>query len=165
MNDIVPPYDGRHLIADLHGCSGLSDIALVEDALARAAHAAGATVLEVRLHSFGPGQGVTGVALLAESHISIHTWPEHGYAALDIFICGRRHDLDRALAVVRDALKAAAVETRTIPRGYQAVGEEPRLASLGPLLAHHAMASASAPQMAKPLIIGIVVPSKSCPIA
>ena len=75
------PYDGRHLIAELHGCSGLTDVALVEKALTDAATAAGATLLEVKLHAFGPGQGVTGVALLAESHISIHTWPEHGYAA------------------------------------------------------------------------------------
>lgn len=130
MNDIVPPYDGRHLIADLHGCSGLSDIALVEDALTRAALAAGATVLDVRLHGFGPGQGVTGVALLAESHISIHTWPEHGYAALDIFICGRRHDIDRALGVVREALSASAVERRVIHRGYQALPEPLRVANL-----------------------------------
>ena len=114
------PYDGRHLVAELHGCARLDDIALVERLLAEAAAAAGATLLEIRLHAFGPGQGVTGVALLAESHISIHTWPEHGYAALDIFLCGRRHDLDRALAVVAKGLGAARVEARTLARGYEA---------------------------------------------
>ena len=82
------PYDGRHLIADLNGCSGLTDERLIASALTEAAAAAGATVLEIRLHSFGPGQGVTGVALLAESHISIHTWPERDFAAVDIFMCG-----------------------------------------------------------------------------
>lgn len=114
------PYDGRHLIADLHGCAGLTDAALVEHSLAAAAAAAGATLLEVRLHAFGPGQGVTGVALLAESHISIHTWPEHGYAAVDIFLCGRRHDLDAALAVIAEALEAKSVGRQTVPRGYRA---------------------------------------------
>ncbi len=112
------PYDGRHLIAELHGCSGLADVQLVERALIGAAAAAGATLLELRLHGFGAGQGVTGIALLAESHISIHTWPEHGYAAVDIFLCAPRHDLEAALAVLADALGAQRVEQQLIARGY-----------------------------------------------
>ncbi len=114
------PFDGRHLIAELHGCSGLADIRLVEGALIGAAEAAGATLLEVRLHGFGPGEGVTGVALLAESHISIHTWPEHGYAAVDIFLCAPRHDLEAALEVMAEALAARHVEQQLIARGYAA---------------------------------------------
>jgi S-adenosylmethionine decarboxylase len=114
------PYEGRHLIAELHGCSGLADIQLIETALERAAAAAGATLLETRLHGFGERQGVTGVALLAESHISIHTWPEHGYAAVDIFLCAPRHDLEAALAVLSNALKAERVEQQLIARGYAA---------------------------------------------
>jgi len=114
----VPPYDGRHLIADLHGCSGLDDINLIDRALRSAAAAAGATILEVRLHGFGPGHGVTGMALLAESHISIHSWPEHGYAAIDIFLCGARHNADDALAAIVDALNAKAVTKTLIERGY-----------------------------------------------
>jgi S-adenosylmethionine decarboxylase len=119
MADSPPPYDGRHLLADFHGCaSRLDDITLVKQALQDSAAAAGATILDMQLHHFGDGQGVTGVALLAESHISIHTWPEHGYAALDFFLCGSRHDLDGALAVVTAALQPARVSTRTIERGY-----------------------------------------------
>jgi S-adenosylmethionine decarboxylase len=119
MTASAPPYDGRHLLADLHGCRApLDDIGLVEQALRDAARVAGATILDLRLHHFGEGQGVTGIALLAESHISIHTWPEHGYAALDFFLCGRRHDIEGALAEVEAALKPADVQARTIARGY-----------------------------------------------
>lgn len=115
-------YEGRHLLADLFGCSGLDDAALIEAAMRAAAAAAGATLLDVRLHAFGPGAGVTGVALLAESHLSIHSWPEHGYAAIDIFLCGRRHDPEAALAVLVARLGAARVEQRLIARGFAAAG-------------------------------------------
>ena len=114
------PYDGRHLIAELHGCSGLTDIGLIERALTDAAAAAGATLLDIKLHAFGPGQGVTGVALLAESHISIHTWPEHGYAAVDIFLCGPQNHLDAALAVIIVALDATEIEQQVLTRGFAA---------------------------------------------
>ncbi|HEY9552895.1 adenosylmethionine decarboxylase [Allosphingosinicella sp.] len=120
----APPYEGRHLIADLHGCSGLADVALVERALAEAAEAAGATLLDIRLHGFGPGQGVTGVALLGESHISIHSWPEHGYAAIDIFLCGARHDLEASLAVIARQLRATSVVKQVVERGYRGVSSE-----------------------------------------
>jgi S-adenosylmethionine decarboxylase len=118
---ITPPYDGRHLIADLHGCTGLDDVARIERALRAAAVAAGATVIDLRLHHFGPGSGVTGMALLAESHISVHTWPEHGYAALDCFLCGARHDLAAALDAVVAELSPARVETQTLKRGFGAL--------------------------------------------
>lgn len=119
MTTTAEPYDGCHLIADLHQCErALDDIVEIERALRGGVDAAGATLLELRLHSFGPGQGITGVALLAESHISIHTWPEHGYAALDFFLCGRRHDVTLALAAVKDVLRPGRTIERTIARGY-----------------------------------------------
>ena len=111
-------YSGTHLLADLFGCDGLDDIARVEAALRAAVTAAGATLLEIRLHGFGAGQGVTGVALLAESHISIHSWPERGYAAADIFLCGRRHDLDAALAALVLGLGADRFTEQRVARGF-----------------------------------------------
>lgn len=118
----APPYDGRHLIADLHGCAGLDDPARIERLLTSAAAAAGATLLEVRLHHFGGAQGVTGVALLAESHISIHSWPEHGYAAVDIFMCGRAHDLDAALDTIAEGLGARITNRVLLERGFALSG-------------------------------------------
>ena len=111
---------GTHLLADLYACSRLADIDVVDAALRAAVSAAGATLLDLRLHGFGDGMGITGVALLAESHISIHTWPEHGYAAVDIFLCGERHDLSAALAAMTDAFGAARCEERRIARGFGA---------------------------------------------
>lgn len=81
-------YAGSHLIIDLWDADHLDDIGVIELALRRSVQAAGATLLHLHLHEFTPNGGVSGVAVLAESHISIHTWPERGYAALDVFMCG-----------------------------------------------------------------------------
>jgi S-adenosylmethionine decarboxylase len=107
---------GIHLLADLHGCQGLADPARIEAALRAAVAATGATLLNLQLHHFGPGQGVTGVALLAESHLSIHSWPEHGFAAIDIFLCGGA-DPGPALDIIAAALCAARIDARRVPRG------------------------------------------------
>lgn len=81
---------GRHIILDMRTATAgaLKDPAEVERILRDAATATGATILSGHFHHFGPEQGVTGVLVLAESHISIHTWPEHYYTAIDIFVCG-----------------------------------------------------------------------------
>ena len=81
-------FAGTHLIIDLWQAASLDDIDVVKTALKDAAKAAGATLLKIDLHCFTPNGGITGVAVLAESHISIHTWPERAYAAVDVFMCG-----------------------------------------------------------------------------
>ena len=80
---------GRHLLLELRDCNKavLDDLKYLENALVSAAEEAGATVLGKSFHQFAP-QGVSGVVLIAESHLSLHTWPEHAYAAVDIFTCG-----------------------------------------------------------------------------
>jgi S-adenosylmethionine decarboxylase len=120
MTHPAAPHDGCHLLAELYGCSHLGDAPLIERALADAAKAAGATLLDLKVHGFGAGHGVTGIALLAESHISIHTWPEHDYAAIDIFLCAPWHDAEAGLEVLIEALAAERVERRRIVRGYAA---------------------------------------------
>src|ERR1700751_5394033 len=102
------PCAGVHLIVDLHGAQGLDDIDLIEATLRRCVTAARATLLHIHLHHFHPN-GVSGVAVLAESHISIHTWPDAGYAALDVFMCGKASP-DACVPVLRDAFPAQRVE-------------------------------------------------------
>jgi S-adenosylmethionine decarboxylase len=109
---------GVHLIVDLHGAEGLDDIDLIEATLRRSVEAAQATLLHIHLHHFQPN-GVSGVVVLAESHISIHTWPDLGYAALDVFMCGKASP-DACIPVLREAFKAKRVEVNEILRGQAA---------------------------------------------
>ena len=106
---------GVHLIIDLHGAEGLNDIDLIDATLRRCVAAAGATLLHIHLHHFHPN-GVSGVAVLAESHISIHTWPDIGYAALDVFMCGKAEP-DACIPILREAFKAERVEVNEMLRG------------------------------------------------
>lgn len=108
---------GTHLLADLSGIRAerLRDCDALERLLREAAVAAGAQVLHGHFHSFGPGQGITGVLLLAESHISIHTWPECSFAAVDIFMCGAAQP-QRALDIVKDALQATQCQLQSVRR-------------------------------------------------
>ena len=91
------------------------DATALEALLRRAALAGGATVLSCHMHGFGDSQGVTGVALLAESHITVHTWPEQGYAAFDVFMCGACN-ADRAAAVIANAVPKATVQVSALDR-------------------------------------------------
>lgn len=108
----------RHGILDVYEVSSdlLCQPQYLEDLLRTAAAEAQAHVLHCHMHHFGGQAGVTGVALLAESHISIHTWPEHAYAACDIFICGEMALL-AARAVVLRGLKSEHYHWSIIQRG------------------------------------------------
>ena len=110
------PSGSLHLIADIEHGQRLDDLPFVENVLREAAAAAHVTVIEVSLHHFGPGLGVTGVALLAESHISIHTWPESGLVAADIFVCGKRADAHAALAVMVERFGGKLRFVKEVPR-------------------------------------------------
>lgn len=106
---------GQHLIIDVRDGHGLDDLARVEKALRDAVDASGATLLHIHLHRFSP-QGVTGVALLAESHITVHTWPEHGFGAFDVFMCGDAEPW-AVVDVVKAAFASDNVEVRALHRG------------------------------------------------
>lgn len=110
---------GRHWVVEYHGCrsSILDDRDAVAELLRRAADAAGATVLDVHVHRFEP-HGVAGVAVLAESHLSIHTWPEVGYAAADLYTCGQG-DPARAHAMLATELAATRSEVMELARGLR----------------------------------------------
>ena len=107
---------GRHLILDLWGARRIDDLDHVELALRRAVEAAGATLLHIHLHHFTPNGGVSGVAVLAESHISIHTWPERDYAALDVFMCGDARP-ELTIPVFEQAFEPTRLEVGEYLRG------------------------------------------------
>jgi S-adenosylmethionine decarboxylase len=107
---------GAHLIVDLYEADRLDDVDHIEETLRHCVTAAGATLLHIHLHHFEPNGGVSGVAVLAESHISIHSWPEAHYAAVDIFMCGRA-DPDACVPVLRKAFNAERVAVSELLRG------------------------------------------------
>ncbi|MFN9645950.1 MAG: adenosylmethionine decarboxylase [Cyanobacteriota bacterium] len=126
---------GKHCILELYDCDGakLDDEAFLRTTITSAAKRAGATLLHLITHRFDP-QGVTGLALLAESHISIHTWPESGYAAVDVFTCGDHTMPERACHVLQTALGASRHKLtsfrRETPPGVGQSDREPCPASL-----------------------------------
>lgn len=107
---------GHHLICELYGADGLTDRDHVGAALRRAARQCRATVLDTRLHPFADTGGLTGVVLLAESHVTIHTWPEHDYAAVDLFMCGDCDPTD-GLPVLEEAFAPDVMQHTTVERG------------------------------------------------
>ena len=109
-------FAGMHLLVDLWGASNLGDPAAIDAALREAALAAGATILHSHFHHFAPNGGVSGVVVLAESHISIHTWPERAFAAVDIFMCGNCDPYD-SLPVLKTAFRPASVTLGEQRRG------------------------------------------------
>jgi len=104
------------LLVDLWGASRLDDPDHIDQALREGAIAAGATILHGHFHHFTPNGGVSGVLVLAESHISIHTWPERDYAAIDIFMCGACDPHD-AIAAIKAAFRPERIELAEHRRG------------------------------------------------
>jgi len=115
MTEALREQVGTHVLIDVRGASRLDDPAHLETIMRKAAVGAGATILQSHFHHFGPEMGVTGVLMLAESHISVHTWPETGFAALDIFMCGSAR-IDRAIAVIEKAFAGATIDVRRMAR-------------------------------------------------
>lgn len=109
-------FAGTHLILDCWGAKHLSDIKLIENAMREAVDVTGATLLHIHLHHFTPNGGVSGVAVLAESHISIHTWPERDYVALDIFMCGETQP-EKAIVVFEKAFETDKIKVINHQRG------------------------------------------------
>lgn len=109
---------GRHLILELWGCDThqINSIETIERAITETIEACGATLLDLRVYPFTP-QGVTGVAILSESHLMIHTWPEHGYAAVDVFTCGMHTDPSKAVPVLRRHFLPERVQVMEMNRG------------------------------------------------
>ena len=95
-------FAGTHLLLDLWGAKYLDNIEHVENAMRECVNACGATLLHIHLHHFSPNGGISGVAILAESHISVHTWPERDYAAFDVFMCGDAQP-ENSIAVLKRA--------------------------------------------------------------
>jgi S-adenosylmethionine decarboxylase len=109
-------FAGTHLLLDFWDATNLDDLFAMEQAFREAVDAAGATLLRLDFHRFTPSGGLSGLALLAESHISIHTWPEHGFAAADVFMCGAASP-HKAAQVLKAALRPSRMTIGEHRRG------------------------------------------------
>ncbi|ENH97062.1 S-adenosylmethionine decarboxylase proenzyme [Gracilibacillus halophilus YIM-C55.5] len=109
---------GRQMIAELWYCNRqlLDDLDSIKTMMVQAAVTAGADVREVVFHPFAP-QGVSGVVVISESHLTIHTFPEHGYASIDVYTCGDKVNPLVAIETIQTQLESNACETLEIPRG------------------------------------------------
>jgi len=108
-------FAGTHLIVDLWEGSGLNDAKLIEETLRECVHVSGATLLHIHIHQFEPN-GLSGVAVLAESHISFHSWPDKGYMALDIFMCGNTKP-HKCIPVLKKAFAPKTIQLNELKRG------------------------------------------------
>ncbi len=115
-------FAGTHLIIEVMKGTGLDCEERIQNAFRKSVEVCGATLLHIHTHKFSP-QGVSGVAVLAESHISVHTWPEIGYGAFDVFMCG---DADpwKAVDVLKEAFDTSHVEVRELLRGEALIAKE-----------------------------------------
>ncbi len=113
---LAPSTGATHLLIELWGAKNLDNPGIAEDAIRKAIHAASATLLHLHVHKFCRGHGVSAIALLAESHMTLHTWPERSYAAADVFVCGDS-DPASAVPVLVEAFQPEHSDVRSFRRG------------------------------------------------
>lgn len=111
---------GSQVVLDLYECetSHLDDLEWVKSTLVSAARAAGATIVETVFHQFAPW-GISGVVVIAESHLAIHIWPENRYAAIDVFTCGETVQIEVAIAHLKRAFRSKRAVQQRFTRGDQ----------------------------------------------
>lgn len=109
-------YAGIHLIIEIWQSQNLTSLTKIRKALVEAVKACGATLLNIDLHKFSPNGGISGMAIIKESHISIHSWPEYKYAAIDIFVCGTV-DPYKAIPVLKKYFKPKKIQIAEMKRG------------------------------------------------
>ena len=109
-------FAGKHLIIDMWEAEYLDNMEMLESLIRKAISVSGATLLHIHLNQFSSTGGISGVAVLAESHLSVHTWPERGYVAFDVFMCGKTYP-EKTIEILANGLKARSVKTRLIRRG------------------------------------------------
>jgi S-adenosylmethionine decarboxylase len=122
---------GRHLILEMWGCRNLNSTEIVERALRDVVREADLTLLDINVYPFTP-IGVTGIAVVTESHVMIHTWPEYGYAAVDVFTCGDQANPEAALPLLREHFAPERIQIMEINRGIM-----PQEPVATPVLAAH----------------------------
>lgn len=109
---------GKHFLVELYHCGSdiINDIVALESIMRRVAKLCNTTIIDTKFHHFSP-QGISGVILIAESHLTVHTWPEHGYIAFDFFTCNISLDLMTELDTIKTLFKAARVQATVVNRG------------------------------------------------
>lgn len=118
QENIKAPILGNQLIVDFYDCdcAYFDDLEWVENVMIEAAHCARATIVDVMFHKFNP-IGISGVVVIAESHLAIHTWPEHRYAAIDVFTCGDMLDSEAAVAYLATQFRCRMRTVAKVGRG------------------------------------------------
>lgn len=111
-------YAGEHFIIDVWDATHLDDLKLMEETLREAVEVSGASLLHIHLHHFTPTGGISGVAVLAESHISVHTWPEKNYAAFDVFMCGDAEP-EKTISIFQKNFCSTNIDVKEILRGIE----------------------------------------------
>ena len=109
-------YAGQHLLVDMWGAKNLDRLEIVRNALLESINACGANLIELMLHQFSPNGGITGTAVLSQSHLCIHTWPEENFVAIDLFMCGLSDPI-QILPVLQAAFSPERVDIHEYKRG------------------------------------------------